>query len=170
MRAIINVLERHPHVGGHGVVDQDFDPAELVDRGGDELVDLLRRPYVAAGSHGLASDLPDLRRYRVGTFLLDVGDGNVGALSSQRKGDPPSDTPTGPGDDGGLLVKIAHGSQSFRLRDKSPSCPGCRRQSEVLGAAGCRAESGDHGTEVLEGRRRFGGQPHRDPKVSDAGR
>ncbi len=49
----------------------------------------------------------------IGGLLVDVGDHDGGALGGQFLGDAAADAAAGAGDDGDLVVKLAHEGDSF---------------------------------------------------------
>jgi hypothetical protein len=82
LEALRSGLERELNLGDPSVVDEDVDAAE----GADLLGQLL------------------------GTFGVNVVDGEVGAVGGQPERDGPADSPRRAGDDGHLPVDAAHGT------------------------------------------------------------
>jgi hypothetical protein len=101
-------LEQELDLGDPGVVDEDVDAAELA-----------RDPLepedgVAVGDVGRDRDRPaaegaDLLGHLLGTFGVNVVDGDVGPVGGQPERDGPADSPRRAGDDGLLPVDAAHG-------------------------------------------------------------
>jgi hypothetical protein len=89
-----------------GVVDDDVDLPELVDRLLDELVgDVLVREVAGEGD-GLALDLAGCL---LGDVAVEVVDQDLGALLGEQLGGRPADAASRAGDDRRLAVKYSHG-------------------------------------------------------------
>ena len=93
--------------GVAGVVDDDVDGAEGVDRGGDELVGGAGLGQVAGVDGGFAVDLA---RGLLGDVGVEVVDQNLGALAGEQLGGRPADPPRRPGDDRRFPIKKSHQS------------------------------------------------------------
>ena len=98
-----------------GVVDQDVDAAEGVERGLDDQVGVLRLGDGERGGDGLAAGLLDgrdriLRRTVVGARALqagaDVADHHARAFAREHLGDGAADAAAGAGDDGDFFSTI----------------------------------------------------------------
>ncbi len=103
-------LKQELDLGDPGVVDEDVDAAELARDPLDEPED-----GVAVGDVGCDRDRPaaegaDLLGHLLGTFGINVVDGDVGAVGGQPERDGPADSPRRAGDDGHLPVDAAHGT------------------------------------------------------------
>ena len=103
-----NLLQR---LAGHlvgGVVDQDVDLAERLERGGDDLAAVRGVRDIAVDQHGLAAGLLHQRGGVLGVVVLvEVGDQHVGALAGVGDRHRPSDAAVAAGDHRGLAGQLA---------------------------------------------------------------
>ena len=93
--------------GVAGVVDDDVDRAEGVDRGGDQLVGGAGLGQVAGVDGGFAVDLA---RGLLGDVGVEVVDQHLGALAGEQLRGGPADPAGRPGDDRRFPIKKSHRS------------------------------------------------------------
>ena len=106
--------------GEAGVVDDDVEAAEGLDRGADEAVAEIRRGHVAGADRGRAAEVSDGGGGLLGGSGVEVVDHDAGALARQLERDGPADAPARPRHDGDFPVQLGHDplplSQAPRIR------------------------------------------------------
>ena len=136
-----------------GIVDQDIDAAERVDRGLDDLIGVLRFGDGERGGDGLPAGLFDgrdrlLRRTGIEAGALqtgaDIADHHARAFPRQQFGDGATDPAPRPGDDGNFfrnnpshflflsspLRRVRAGAKTPRINHDPPAC--CKRRGRCL--------------------------------------
>ena len=91
-----------------GVVDQDVDPAEGLDGGGDGTVDIGGAVHVRNDGNCLAAGSLDLAARVVQLGLGAADGGDPGAFLGERQGDALPDTLTGAGNQRDLAIQNSH--------------------------------------------------------------
>jgi hypothetical protein len=96
---------------GRGIVDEDVDPAQLVDRTARERRPGPRRAEVGDDRDGTASRVADGRRRR-GELVLGAGDdGDASPALGELHGDRTADAAAAAGDQSGLVFEFGHGER-----------------------------------------------------------
>ena len=99
-----SVASRNERAGVHaGAVDEDVDPAGLLQRGGQQVLDRLARGDVDRAEAGLAAELFEGFDAGLAAFLGQIGDDHVGAGLGQAGAQRPAQHAR-PADDDGRLA------------------------------------------------------------------
>ncbi len=116
------LVEAHPHdqvvAGDAGVVDQDVEPAEGLDRARDERGSRLRVRHVALDPEAAPAQRLHVAAGRLrGLDRPTVEERDVGALPGQPQHDGAPDAARPAGDDGGLVGQIDHADTSLAAKN-----------------------------------------------------
>jgi len=152
------VPPRHP-----GVVDEQVDPAELLDRGVDERAEVLRATHIAGdgerpGARGELLDLVDHLGERV---ELAIGEDDVGSLECEQCGGGATHPARRSGDDRGGTGDRTGGELEERERGGRRGVRGGRCRGGV--------RIGGHGDSFVRGGRPLQPSVHRDHRTELSG-
>ena len=91
-----------------GIVDDDVDAAEALDRGVHDALAEVRRGDIAVAGHRPAAELLDERDGLLRGLVVEVIDHDARAVAGEAQRHLAPDAPTRSGDDGDLAVELPH--------------------------------------------------------------
>src|SRR3984893_3137780 len=98
-------FQKRLRLGNAGVVDQHVDSAELACRTRDELLDLVVVAHVGAGEEDAAPELANFLGGRRSSFLVDLGETDIGALARKAECYLFADSASRSAHEDGLILK-----------------------------------------------------------------